>query len=54
MGQETNVAANVGGGVKMNLPGPVRLRLDYRVFKLTGGALNTPAHRVYAGVNLKF
>lgn len=52
--QETNVAANVGGGVKVSLIGPLRLRLDYRLFKLAGGALNTPAHRVYAGVNLKF
>ena len=52
--QETNVAGNVGGGIKMSLLGPVRLRLDYRLFKLAGGALSTPAHRIYAGVNLKF
>jgi hypothetical protein len=45
---------NTGGGVKVALVGPVRLRLDYRVFKLAGGALNSPAHRVYAGLNLKF
>jgi hypothetical protein len=51
---ETNVALNTGGGVKINLIGPVRLRVDYRVFKLNGGALYTPAHRVYAGLNIKF
>jgi opacity protein-like surface antigen len=52
--QETNAAFGTGGGVKIGLIGPVRLRLDYRVFKLTGGALNSPAHRFYAGLNLKF
>jgi len=52
--QETNFATNIGGGVKVGLLGPVRLRVDYRMFRLTGGALNSPAHRVYAGLNLKF
>ena len=33
---ETNVGINVGGGVKMTLAGPLRLRLDYRVFTLKG------------------
>ena len=45
---------NTGGGVKISLVGPIRLRVDYRVFKLGSGALNTPAHRIYAGLNLKF
>src|SRR5262249_40210759 len=31
---ETNVGVNVGGGVKMALIGPLRLRLDYRVTTL--------------------
>jgi opacity protein-like surface antigen len=52
--QETNFASNVGGGVKVGLMGPIRLRLDYRIFKLSGDALDTPAHRFYAGLNLKF
>ena len=51
---ETNVGYNTGGGVKVSLAGPVRLRVDYRVFKLGSGALNSPAHRVYAGLNLRF
>lgn len=45
---------NTGGGVKVSLAGPVRLRVDYRVFKLGSGALNSPAQRVYVGLNLKF
>jgi opacity protein-like surface antigen len=52
--QETNVSLSTGGGVKIGLIGPVRLRVDYRVMTLAGGALNSPAHRIYAGLNLKF
>jgi hypothetical protein len=40
--------------VKVNLIGPIRLRVDYRILKLGSGALNSPAHRIYAGLNLKF
>jgi hypothetical protein len=50
----TGFGANTGGGVKISLLGPIRLRVDYRVFSLKNGALTTPAHRVYAGLNLKF
>ena len=45
---------NTGGGVKIGLAGPLRVRVDYRVFKLGSGALHSPAHRIYAGLNLKF
>ena len=51
---DTGFAPNTGGGVKMALAGPLRLRVDYRVFKLGRGALFTPAHRIYGGLNLKF
>lgn len=51
--QDTSVGFNTGGGVKVSLIGPIRLRVDYRVFKLGGGALHSPAHRIYAGLNLK-
>ena len=51
--QSTGVGLNTGGGVKVNLVGPLRLRVDYRIFKLGSGALNSPAHRIYAGLNLK-
>lgn len=52
--QQTSVAPNVGGGVKISLIGPLRLRVDYRVLRLGNGALYSPAHRLYAGLNLKF
>ena len=51
---ETNVGVNVGGGVKVSLIGPLRLRLDYRVSTLKGDARHPRPHRFYAGVNLKF
>jgi hypothetical protein len=51
---DTGVAYNTGGGVKISLAGPLRLRVDYRVFTLGSGALHSPAHRVYVGLNLKF
>jgi hypothetical protein len=50
---DTGFGLNTGGGVKISLVGPVRLRVDYRVFKLGSGALYSPAHRIYAGLNLK-
>ena len=52
--QDTGFALNTGGGVKVSLIGPLRLRVDYRVFKLGSGALYSPAHRIYAGLNVKF
>jgi hypothetical protein len=53
--EKTGFGLNTGGGVKVNLVGPLRLRVDYRVFGLDDdGALDSPAHRIYAGVNLKF
>jgi hypothetical protein len=51
---DTGFALNSGGGVKVSLVGPLRLRVDYRIFKLGSGALHSPAHRIYAGLNLKF
>ena len=51
---ETNVGINVGGGVKMSLAGPLRLRFDYRVFTLQGTPLYSQPQRFYAGINLKF
>jgi opacity protein-like surface antigen len=51
---DTSFASNVGGGVKVSLVGPLALRVDYRVFRLGSGALYSPAHRIYAGLNLKF
>ena len=52
--RETGVGTNVGGGAKISLAGPLRLRVDYRVFTLGRGTLTSSAHRVYAGLNLSF
>ena len=53
-GSETGFGTNVGGGVKVGLVGPLRLRLDYRIFNLRGNALYKNPQRFYAGVNLTF
>jgi len=37
--QETSVATNVGAGANIDLAGPLRLRLDYRLFMLQGSPL---------------
>lgn len=52
--QETHVGMNTGGGAKISLVGPLRARLDYRVFKLQGAPLHSVVHRLYAGANLSF
>ena len=51
---DTSFGTNLGGGVKVSLVGPLALRVDYRVFNLGSGALYSPAHRIYAGLNLRF
>lgn len=51
---ETHVGTNIGGGVKLSLVGPLRLRLDYRVFNLRGSPLYSNPQRFYAGANLAF
>jgi hypothetical protein len=51
---ETSFGANTGGGVKITLAGPIRARVDYRVFTLKGDPLYETVHRVYAGLNIKF
>ena len=52
---ETNVGINIGGGVKINVAGPLRLRVDYRVFTLRGSEVrHSKPQRFYAGLNLKF
>jgi hypothetical protein len=51
---DTGLAVGTGGGAKISLAGPLRLRVDYRIIKLGSGALTSPTHRIYAGINLKF
>lgn len=52
--QETQFGVNTGGGAKISLLGPIRARVDYRIFKLRGEPLHSLVHRIYAGVNLAF
>jgi len=52
--QETYYGTNIGGGAKIKLVGPLRVRLDYRVFKLQGEPLHNVYQRFYVGANLKF
>ena len=52
--QETNGGINAGGGVKLTLVGPLRARVDYRVFTLQGNPLFSRPKRIYAGLNLAF
>lgn len=52
--QETHFGLNSGGGVKISVLGPLRVRVDYRVFKLRGEALHSTVHRLYAGANVGF
>lgn len=52
--QETSAATSIGGGAKIGLAGPLRLRLDYRLINLRGKPDSTQLHRVYAGLNLLF
>ena len=51
---ETGFGSNIGGGAKINLLGPLRLRVDYRLFKLSGDAVHKKPQRFYVGGNLAF
>ena len=51
---ETNFAVNTGGGAKISLFGPLRARVDYRVFRLRGSPIEDVVQRLYVGANLKF
>jgi hypothetical protein len=52
--EETHVGINLGGGAKIRLLGPLRIRLDYRVFTLRGSPLYSTYQRFYAGGNIAF
>lgn len=51
---ETNFTTNVGGGVKITLAGPLKLRLDYRVLIMNGTPLHEKSQRFSSGVTLAF
>jgi len=50
----TSFGINSGGGVKVPLFGPLRARIDYRLFTLRGTPLHGRVQRFYAGANLMF
>jgi hypothetical protein len=51
---DSNLVTSIGGGVKANFIGPLRLRIDYRVMRLRGKTTDPTVQRFYAGLNLKF
>jgi hypothetical protein len=52
--EETYFGTNIGGGAKIKLLGPIRVRLDYRIFRLQGSPIHDTYQRFYVGANLKF
>jgi hypothetical protein len=51
---ENSFGTNIGGGIKLGLVGPLRLRVDYRIFHLHGAPLYSTPQRFYAGANVSF
>jgi hypothetical protein len=52
--QETAFLLNNGGGIKINVAGPLRARVDYRIFTLRGNPQHKNVQRLYAGLNVAF
>lgn len=50
----THFARNIGGGAKIALFGPIRARIDYRIFSLSGSPIVKRYQRVYGGLSLSF
>ncbi len=48
----TNFGTNIGGGAKIELVSHVKLRIDYRIFKLAGNPKNPTPKRIYVGLSL--
>jgi hypothetical protein len=51
---ESSFGTNFGGGIKLKLAGPIRARVDYRLFSLHGDPLYKNPRRFYAGINIAF
>ena len=51
---DTGFGLNTGGGAKIRLVGPLRVRVDYRVFNLSGSPRYDTVHRFYVGANIAF
>jgi hypothetical protein len=54
LAQQTDVHLALGGGAKIELAGPLKLRLDYRIFKLRDPLVKDNPQRIYAGLALAF
>jgi hypothetical protein len=52
--EATGLVFNNGGGVKVKLAGPLRVRVDYRIFNLRGNPQRSKIQRVYGGLNFAF
>jgi hypothetical protein len=52
--EASGVLLNTGGGAKVKLAGPLRVRVDYRILNLRGNPQHAKIQRVYAGLNLAF
>ncbi len=52
--ETSGVGTNIGGGIKITLAGPIRLRMDYRIFHFHGEPLYPTPKRFYGGVVLAF
>lgn len=50
----TSVGVNVGGGIKIPIAGPLRVRVDYRVMTLSSSIVGKPVQRFYVGGNFAF
>jgi hypothetical protein len=51
---ESGFGTNVGGGIKIGIAGPLRLRVDYRVFSQKGEPFQKTTQRWYFGANISF
>lgn len=52
--QNEGFGTNIGGGAKIDLVGPLRVRIDYRIFKLGSDAVYSTSHRFSVGANIAF
>ena len=52
--RDTGFGTNGGAGLSVGLMGPVRVRIDYRLFRLGWQSAEHTPHRVYAGLSLAF
>ena len=50
----TGLGGNIGAGLKISLVGPIRVRIDYRTFRLRHDSTDRSRQRVYAGLNIAF